>query len=76
MDKVVKMDYRPDAYPPGRDIKMADDRNTCDHRGCNCAAGKDSDYCSPYCESAGETDTTEIACDCGHSGCTGTQLTT
>jgi hypothetical protein len=54
---------------------MADDRETCDHGACNCAAGEGSDYCSPYCEAAGETDTTEIACDCGHPGCTGTQLT-
>lgn len=56
---------------------MADDRETCDHGGCNCtvADDSDSDYCSPYCEAAGETDTTEIACDCGHAGCIGTELT-
>lgn len=46
---------------------MADDRKTCDHPGCSCAASDDSDFCSVYCESAGEM--TELACNCGHAGC-------
>ena len=54
---------------------MADDRETCEHEICNCVPADDSDYCSPYCETAGENDTTEIACDCGHPGCIGTELT-
>jgi hypothetical protein len=44
-------------------------RDKCAHTGCNCMAGKDSKYCSPYCEAA--KDTTEIACGCEHSGCVG-----
>jgi hypothetical protein len=48
---------------------MADD-NTCEHPPCTCAVpdGSDSDYCSPYCETAGE-EITGIACDCHHPGC-------
>lgn len=40
----------------------------CSHPGCHCARAEDSDYCSAYCEGAGD-DTTEIACGCGHQGC-------
>ncbi|HVG19155.1 MAG TPA: hypothetical protein VNI02_08880 [Blastocatellia bacterium] len=45
-----------------------DDRETCDHSICNCTVtDDDSDYCSAYCETAG--DSTELACNCGHPGC-------
>jgi len=53
---------------------MADERNTCDHPGCNCAATGDSDYCSPYCQTAG--DSVELACNCGHEGCAASLGTT
>ena len=48
---------------------MADelDENKCDHPACNCVVGDDDDYCSEYCENAG--DITEIACGCEHPGC-------
>ena len=42
-------------------------RKKCAHPSCKCQAEEDSKYCSPYCEAAG--DTTEIACNCGHSNC-------
>ena len=43
-----------------------DDVKKCAHEACNCDAGE-NDYCSQYCEDAG--DTTEISCNCGHVGC-------
>lgn len=43
------------------------DEKKCKHPSCTCAAKPDSDYCSMYCESAG--DTNEIGCNCGHPGC-------
>ncbi|MGA9768858.1 MAG: hypothetical protein WBV94_07455 [Blastocatellia bacterium] len=47
---------------------MADETKTCEHSICNCAATDDSsDYCSPYCQAAG--DSMELACNCGHPGC-------
>lgn len=47
---------------------MADEeREKCDHPGCNCLQAEDSDYCSVYCETAG--DNIELSCDCGHGGC-------
>jgi hypothetical protein len=47
---------------------MADrDRETCEHSICNCPQPDDGSYCSPYCETAG--DSVELACDCGHTGC-------
>ena len=47
---------------------MADDKDKrCAHPGCNCPRSKESDYCSPSCEGAG--DTAEITCNCGHSDC-------
>jgi hypothetical protein len=46
---------------------MADDKKKCAHPACNCMAARDSKYCSPYCE--GAKDTTELSCNCGHSGC-------
>lgn len=45
---------------------MAEDKK-CSHPACNCQAKEGSDYCSPYCESAGGT--TEIQCNCGHPEC-------
>lgn len=41
---------------------------TCAHEICACAAQEDSEYCSDRCRAAAEG-MTEIACDCGHSGC-------
>jgi hypothetical protein len=43
------------------------DTNKCAHPACNCAAAGDSKYCSQYCNDA--SDTTELACNCGHPGC-------
>jgi hypothetical protein len=49
---------------------MADnDGKRCKHNLCSCAAADDSDYCSEYCENASDTGITEIACSCGHPGC-------
>ena len=50
---------------------MADERdeNQCDHELCNCPVSGDADYCSAFCEGASESDTTTIACECGHPGC-------
>ena len=45
---------------------MAEDKK-CAHPACNCKAAKDSKYCSPSCEAAG--DTVEIQCNCGHPAC-------
>ena len=45
---------------------MADEKETCKHSPCSCAVAVD-DYCSAYCEGAG--DSVELACNCGHSGC-------
>jgi metallothionein len=41
----------------------------CAHPACNCMAAKDSKYCSTYCHDAGNT--LELACNCGHPGCSG-----
>ena len=46
---------------------MAEEAKTCDHPGCTCVAGDDSDYCSPFCETAAGS--TELSCNCGHTGC-------
>lgn len=48
---------------------MANENNKCGHEACVCAVAEDQTYCSPECESAGEQGLTEIACDCGHAGC-------
>jgi hypothetical protein len=48
---------------------MANDGKKCKHNLCDCAAAEDSDYCSEYCENASDTGITEIACSCGHPGC-------
>jgi len=47
---------------------MSDNVEKCAHPACRCMAGKDSKYCSQYCEDAG-SDEVEIACDCGHPSC-------
>jgi hypothetical protein len=47
---------------------MADtDREKCEHSICSCLQDEGSDYCSPYCETAGGS--VELACNCGHPGC-------
>lgn len=46
---------------------MADENKKCKHQSCSCQVSGDRDYCSEYCENAG--DITEIACGCEHSGC-------
>lgn len=48
---------------------MAEEINKCAHEGCVCATRENEEYCSPQCEAAGETDTTEIVCECGHQAC-------
>ena len=48
---------------------MAEENNKCGHSACVCTVGEDEEYCSSQCKAAGEEDITEIACDCGHSGC-------
>lgn len=56
---------------------MNTDEKICAHGVCNCPAAADSDFCSPYCESAGETtnrtldENQRIICDCGHPTCVG-----
>lgn len=39
----------------------------CAHPPCNCTSSDESDYCSAYCENAGDTE--EIKCSCGHPNC-------
>lgn len=46
-----------------------ENRETCEHPSCNCVQAEDSSYCSPYCQTAG--DSVELACNCGHPGCSG-----
>ena len=41
----------------------------CKHMLCTCPAREGSDYCSDECEDS--KDITDIACNCGHSGCGG-----
>lgn len=48
---------------------MADENNVCGHEICDCAVGDGQQYCSDHCKEAERQDMTEIACDCGHSGC-------
>ncbi|MGC2237688.1 MAG: hypothetical protein WA584_16110 [Pyrinomonadaceae bacterium] len=45
------------------------DENKCGHEICVCTVSGDDEYCSEHCEDAEDQDMTEIACDCGHSGC-------
>ncbi len=46
---------------------MPTELEKCKHPACSCRVAEGDDYCSTYCEDAG--DTTEIACNCGHAGC-------
>ena len=39
----------------------------CAHPSCRCAARKDNEYCSTFCE--GGAKTADILCSCGHSDC-------
>ena len=48
---------------------MDGENNKCGHDSCVCAVADDQDYCSTFCENAGEGDITVIKCDCGHPGC-------
>lgn len=42
---------------------------TCEHEGCNCAAG-DSGYCSDYCQRHATREGHRAhECNCGHPGC-------
>ncbi len=47
------------------------DRDKCAHEGCGCMVTGDAEYCSSFCESAEDSDVVELACECGHSGCSG-----
>ena len=46
---------------------MPQEEKKCDHPACNCMVEEGADYCSQYCEDAG--DTLEISCNCAHAGC-------
>ncbi len=48
---------------------MTDEVSKCGHNICTCTVGKGEKYCSEICREAGESDMTDILCDCGHSGC-------
>ena len=41
----------------------------CAHESCSCTAPDGEKYCSAACEAA--KDITQLACQCGHSGCSG-----
>ena len=43
------------------------EEDKCAHPSCSCPAAEGTRYCSAYCEAA--RDTTEIGCNCGHTGC-------
>jgi hypothetical protein len=45
------------------------DENKCGHAMCDCQVSVDSKYCSDHCKDAVDQDIVEIACDCGHPGC-------
>lgn len=38
----------------------------CGHPSCDCPVTNGETYCSPYCETAPES---EISCGCGHAAC-------
>ena len=46
-----------------------EDDNKCGHDACVCRVDEDHEFCSEHCEDASNQDSTEIKCDCGHSGC-------
>ena len=43
------------------------EKGICAHPACTCPVPEGEEYCSPYCEDAG--DTTELECNCDHPGC-------
>lgn len=45
------------------------DEGKCAHEMCVCRTTGDEEYCSDHCKDAADQDIIEIACDCGHSGC-------
>jgi hypothetical protein len=52
---------------------MADIKK-CAHPSCTCTVTKGEKFCSSRCEAA--ADTTEIVCECGHTGCSGDAIHT
>ena len=50
-----------------REDFMPKKQKKCDHPACTCIVSEDTDYCSQYCEDAG--DITELSCNCAHAGC-------
>jgi hypothetical protein len=48
---------------------MAENQEKCAHTTCDCQAGKDSKYCSEYCEDAEDSGVIEIGCGCAHANC-------
>ncbi len=46
---------------------MSEETKKCAHPACSCPAPHGEKYCSAYCNDAAGT--TEIACNCGHPGC-------
>ena len=52
----------------GDEEETDQDVHICQHDSCNCLIrDSDDEYCSPYCK--GASDTTGIACECGHPEC-------
>ncbi len=47
------------------------DAKKCAHSSCTCVV-TDKKYCSKQCED--HKDVAELACDCGHPGCSGDQI--
>ena len=56
-------------YPEDRRFPMTSSGETkkCARASCRCPVAKDREYCGTSCE--GEGDSTDILCNCGHSGC-------
>jgi hypothetical protein len=52
---------------------MKTSNKKCAHPSCDCTAQADSVYCSTYC--AGQGETSDILCGCGHSGCAAAEPT-
>lgn len=51
---------------------MADESKKCAHETCSCMAAPGSKYCSTFCEDS--KGLTTLECDCGHAGCSGSQI--
>ena len=47
------------------------DEQVCYHEVCSCKVQNESDYCSPQCEAASQSDVTSVICECGHPNCAG-----